>query len=228
MVTGTFGSAGFLHAVLGDLSDQASQSELQSLENLLQAGRRSDIHLLKQLLHSLPPGILHANEDAKVDELQANATAAQMQNTHVSPQQPEAFTRQLQHVSREIHPILEWHDHIMKQIHDSAERTPINPQLRERVEDQINIFVTSLLSPFIVPIIEQVKRELNRESSEYIQKGKVHSPAVFQDDYATDPTHSSLGKDHFSNVSLQLRFFYIFLHLLFSFYRVIYLKLTTP
>ena len=62
------------------------------------------------------------------------------------------------------------------------------------------MFVFSLLAPFVVPIINQVKTELNTGSSEIIESSKEKQLIVFRDDYSTDPTHSMLSKDHFSNI----------------------------
>ncbi len=66
--------------------------------------------------------------------------------------------------------------------------------------EQLNIFVFGLLAPYVLPIISQVKTELNTGSSEIIQSSKDKQHIVFHDDDSTDPTHSMLSKDHFSNV----------------------------
>lgn len=62
------------------------------------------------------------------------------------------------------------------------------------------MFVFSLLAPFVVPIINQVKTELNTGSSEIIESSKEKQLIVFHDNFSTDPTHSMLSKDHFSNI----------------------------
>ena len=62
------------------------------------------------------------------------------------------------------------------------------------------MFVFSLLAPFVVPIINQVKTELNTGSSEIIESSKEKQLIVFHDDFSTNPTHSMLSKDHFSNI----------------------------
>ena len=62
------------------------------------------------------------------------------------------------------------------------------------------MFVFSLMAPLVVPIIKQVKTELNTGSSEIIQSSKDKQLIVFHNDSSTDPTHSMLSKDHFSNV----------------------------
>jgi len=52
----------------------------------------------------------------------------------------------------------------------------------------------------VLPIINQVKTELGTGSSEIIQSSKEKQHIVFHDDRSSDPTHSMLSKDHFSNL----------------------------
>ena len=141
-------------------------------------------------MQTSPLGALESNHSA----------AAQMQNTQISPREPEEWTRYLQDVQRQIYPILEWHDEIMQSITETIEKIPILPDLLENLTEQLNVFVFSLLAPFVVPIINQVKTELNTGSSEIIQSSKDKQLIVFHDNNSTDPTHSMLSKDHFSNV----------------------------
>jgi hypothetical protein len=110
----------------------------------------------------------------------------------------------MQQVAKEIYPIIQWHDEIMQSITEAIEKIPVLPDLIENIENEINIFVFSLLAPFIVPIINQIKTELNTGSSEIIQSSKDKQLIVFHDDHSTDPTHSMLSKDHFSDVCLHL------------------------
>ncbi|EDO03301.1 hypothetical protein SS1G_05782 [Sclerotinia sclerotiorum 1980 UF-70] len=201
IITGTFGGVDFLHSVMGEFDDKATQSEIQTLEGTMEEGSQGNSSLLKDLLSSVPSGLFGGKDQAgKADELQANASAAQQSQEHVSPKDPEAFTLQMQQVAKEIYPIIQWHDEIMQQIREAIEKIPILPALIENIEDQINIFVFSLLAPFVLPIINQIKTELNTGSSEVIQSSKDKQLIVFHDDYSSDPTHSMLSKDHFSNI----------------------------
>ena len=203
IVTGTFGGVDFLHSVMGEFDDKATQSEIQELEGSMQNSGSANTSILQELLSSVPSGIFgSSNQAGKVNELQANAAAAQMSQMHVSPRQPEAFTRQMQQVAKEIYPIIQWHDEIMQSITEAIEKIPVLPDLIENIENEINIFVFSLLAPFVVPIINQIKTELNTGSSEIIQSSKDKQLIVFHDDRSTDPTHSMLSKDHFSNVCI--------------------------
>ena len=135
IVTGTFGGVDFLHSVMGEFSDKATQSEIQELQGTMQSSGRSDTSLLQDLLNQVPSGLFGGKDQAgKVDELQANATAAQMQNAHISPRQPEAWTRQLDQIRKQIYPIMEWHDEMMQSITEAIEKIPVLPTLIEQIE----------------------------------------------------------------------------------------------
>ena len=201
LITGTFGGVDFLHSVMGEVSDKATQSEIQELEGTLTHSGQANTSTLQDLLNQVPDGLFGGKDEAATaNELQANATAAQMQQTHISPREPEAWTRQLDEVQKQIYPILEWHDEMMKSITEAIENIPVLPQLLENLTEQMNIFVFSLIAPFVLPIINQVKTELSTGSSEIIESSKAKQLIVFYDDNSTDPTHSMLAKDHFSNV----------------------------
>ncbi|KAF2017725.1 Het-C-domain-containing protein [Aaosphaeria arxii CBS 175.79] len=202
IVTGTFGGVDFLHSVMGEFNDKATQSELQELEGAISdADRKKNKSKIKDLLSQLPDGIFGGKDQAgKADELENNANAAAMGNMHISPKEPEAFTQQMQELVKQIYPIMEFHDDIMQSISAFIEKIPILPELIEQVQEQVTVFVFSLLAPYILPIIDQVKAELETGSSEVISSSRDKQHVVFNDDYSTDPTHSMLSKDHFSNV----------------------------
>ncbi|KAG9248498.1 heterokaryon incompatibility protein Het-C-domain-containing protein [Calycina marina] len=201
IVTGTFGGVDFLHSVMGEFSDKATQSEIDELEGTMQNDSRADTSVLKDLLSNIPDGLFGGKDEAgKADELQANATAAQMSQARISPRNPEEFTLQMQELVKQIFPIIEWHDEVMLSITEAIESIPVLPDLIEQVEGEVTKFVFSLLAPFILPLISQIKTELNTGSSEIIQSSKDKQLIVFSDDNSSDPTHSMLSKDHFSNV----------------------------
>lgn len=201
VVTGTFGGVDFLHSVMGEFDDKATQSEIEQLEGTMQNGKLADTSLLKDLLNKIPSG-LFSNDDpaSKADELQENANNARLQNMHVSPKRPEAITQQMMEIQKQIFPVMQWHDDLMRSISQAIEKIPVLPELIEQLEDQINIFVFSLMAPFVLPVINQLKVELNTGSGEIIQSSQDKQLNVFYDDNSTDPTHSMLSKDHFSDV----------------------------
>lgn len=202
IVTGTFGGVDFLHSVMGEVSDKATQSEIQELEGAIsEADRKKNKSMIKDLLAKLPDGVFGGKDQAsKADELEDNANAAAMGNMEITPKEPEAFTQQMNELRQQIYPIMEFHDEIMQSISEFMEKVPIIPDLIEQLQDQVNVFVFSLLAPYVLPIIQQVKAELETGSSEVIASSREKQHIVFHDDNCTDPTHSMLSKDHFSNV----------------------------
>jgi hypothetical protein len=185
------------------VSDKLTQNELDELEGALDEGQTGDTSLLQTLLSKLPPGILgNSNHGEELDQIQSNAAAAQEENVPVSPKDPEEFTFYVRNIFQQIMPVIEFHDRIMKSISSAVESIPILPQIIEQLEDQLSIFVFSIIAPFIIPLIHQIKNELQTGSNEIIESSQKEQHVVFDDDYSTDPTHSMLSKDHFSNVSI--------------------------
>jgi hypothetical protein len=202
IITGTFGGVDFLHSVCGEFTDKTTQSELQELEGAItNADRSENKSKIKDLLSQLPDGIFGGKDQAgKADELEQSSNAAAMGNMRVSPKEPEEFTQQIGELVKQIYPIMEFHDDIMRSIAMFIEKVPILPDLIEQIQDQITVFIFSLLAPFILPILTQVKTELEEGSSQVIQSSREKQHIVFNDDDSSDPTHSMLSKDHFSNL----------------------------
>ena len=127
--------------MIGEFSDKATQSEIQELQGTIQQsqGSAQNTSILHDLLNQVPSGLFGGSNPAgKVDELQMNSQAAQMQNTHITPRQPEEWTKQLQAISKQIYPILEWHDEIMQSINEFIEKIPILPDLIEQLQGKLN------------------------------------------------------------------------------------------
>lgn len=203
IVTGTFGGVDFLHSVTGEFDDKATQSEIQELEGTLQNAQQqgNNQSVLQDILSKIPDGVFGGKDEAgKANELQQNATANQMQNQRISPREPEEWLQYIEQVRLQIYPIIEWHDEIMQGITEAIEKIPILPAILEGVQEQVNIFVFSLIAPLMLPIISQIKNELNTGSNAIIQSSVEKQHIVFSDDECSDPTHSMLSKDHFSNV----------------------------
>ncbi|KAI3319350.1 NIMA-interacting protein tinc [Xylariaceae sp. AK1471] len=201
LVTGTFGGVDFLHSVTGEVSDKLTQNEIQELEGALQQNSHSDTSILANLLDKIPDGVFGgSDEKKKMNEIQSNAQAAQMENTSISPRDPEEFTRYAQQIFQQIMPAIEFHDELMKGISKAIEDIPILPQIIEQLEDQLSMWVFTIIAPFVLPVIDQVKNELTTGSNEIIASSENEQHVVFNDDECSDPTHSMLSKDHFSNI----------------------------
>lgn len=204
IVTGTFGGVDFFHSVLGEVSDKAAQSEVQTLEGVIddsQSGSPSQ-SFLQDLLSKIPDGLLSDKDDQtqKMGEFKTQSDDAKKNKQDVNPRKPEEWTRFLSDVQKQVYPLLEWHDGLIKTVNEAIEKLPVLPDLVEQFQEQMNVFVFSLLAPYVLPIIKQVKKELQTGSSEVIQSSKDQQHIVFNDDNCSNPTHSMLSKDHFSNV----------------------------
>lgn len=183
------------------VSDKLTQNEIDELEGTLIESQSKDTSLLRELLSRIPSGIFGGDEGDKIDEIQSNATAAQMDNVAVSPRDPEEFTIYVSKIYDQIMPVIRFHDRIMKDVGNAVEKIPVLPKIIEQLEEQLSIFVFSIIASFIVPLIDQIKSELKTGSEEIIASSESEQHIVFNDDDCSDPTHSMLSKDHFSNVS---------------------------
>ena len=201
LVTGTFGGVDFLHSVTGEVSDKMIQSEIQDLENTLQENSRKDTSMLRDLLDKIPSSLFGGDDKkAKLDELENNSAAAQMETTTVSPRDPEEFTRYIGQVFAQLKPAIEFHDDLLKQVSQAMSNIPVLGKIIEQLEEQLSLFVFQQIAPFVIPVIDQVKNELATGSTEIIEQSKNEQHNVFHDDDCSNPTHSMLSKDHFSNI----------------------------
>lgn len=201
LVTGTFGGVDFLHSVTGEVSDKLTQNELDELEGTLTQNKNSNTSMIEDLLNKIPDGIIGGDKKGEMHNIQDNANNSQMQNTQVSPRDPEEFTRYVQDIFKQIMPAIEFHDELLKTISEMIEKIPILPKILEQLEEQMSVWVFSIMAPFVVPILQQVKSELRTGSHEIIESSEAEQHVVFDNDRSSDPTHSMLSKDHFSNVS---------------------------
>ena len=220
LITGTFGGVDFLHSVLGEAQDKFTQTELQEMDGVLaqahednkKSGRHSQTSILKDLLSKIPNC---AGLAAQADSLEAAADAKEMENLKIArPDQYGSKAAKRKEgefdavkLSKDIYPILEFRDNAVKtiaatidSITESIPGFPEFSDLMDAISDQLSIYVFSVLSPYIRPIIQQAHLELKVGSSEVLDSAKNHQFEVWTNPYSTDPTHSMLSKDHFSNV----------------------------
>lgn len=180
-----------------------TQNEIQELEGTLEESQNKDTSILRDLLDKIPDGLFGGDDKKqKMDNIQHNASTAQMQQMKVSPREPEEYTQYVKSIFEQVMPAIEFHDDIIQTISEAIDKIPILPKILEQLEEQLSVFVFSIIAPFIVPVINQIKNELRTGSDEIIESSKNEQHVVFDDDRSTDPTHSMLSKDHFSNVSI--------------------------
>ena len=103
-------------------------------------------------------------------------------------------------VSKQIYPILEFRDKIVKAINRGIAKIPGLESLLEHISETLTAFVLGLLAPFIRPIINAVTKVLKDGSSSVISASANSQLEPWKNPHCTDPTHSMLSKDHFTNV----------------------------
>ncbi len=103
-------------------------------------------------------------------------------------------------VARQIYPILEFRDKIVKSINNMISKIPGLEKLLEHISETLTSFVLGLLAPFIRPIINQVTKVLKDGSSGVISASSNSQLEPWKDPRCDNPTHSMLSKDHFTNV----------------------------
>lgn len=82
----------------------------------------------------------------------------------------------------------------------TIEKIPGLEALVEKITETLTIFILSLLAPFIRPIINAVSAQLKAGSSGVVDASGKHQYEPWTDPHCSDPTHSLLSKDHFSNI----------------------------
>lgn len=222
LVTGTFGGVDFLHSVIGGVNDNLNQSELDELNAAVanaqsltsfDSGTQSRsfsgssqsndfISLLRQL-----PGIgdglareaqaLRASSDEQAQE-NTRSLFGSSDNTNIVPGMSADFDPVK--TARRIYPILQFRDRIVKTINRFISKVPGLEKLLDHVSETLTAFVLGLLSPFIQPIIQQVSKMLKEGSSSLIGASAASQYNTWDDPTCTDPTHSMLSKDHFTNI----------------------------
>ncbi|KAI4205803.1 MAG: hypothetical protein LQ346_001382 [Caloplaca aetnensis] len=100
----------------------------------------------------------------------------------------------------QIYPILEFRDKVVRAISATIEKIPGLEALVEKITERLTLFVLSLLAPFIRPIINAVSAQLKAGSSSVVDASGKHQYEPWTDPHCSDPTHSLLSKDHFSNI----------------------------
>ncbi|TGO51054.1 hypothetical protein BCON_0170g00230 [Botryotinia convoluta] len=102
--------------------------------------------------------------------------------------------------AKKIYPILEFRDKIVRAINNTIAKIPGLESLVERISETLTVFILSLLAPFVRPIIDAVSDSLKKGSSTVVEASANSQFEPWNDPHCTDPTHSMLSKDHFSNI----------------------------
>ncbi|KDQ14431.1 hypothetical protein BOTBODRAFT_132240 [Botryobasidium botryosum FD-172 SS1] len=189
LITGTFGGADFLHSLLGEAADHLSETSVTDLTQKMadaKAGNSdgSAIAKLRQLLSLLPSS---SGSDEKVQ----SAEAVGDQAIHFDPS-----TVAPAEVRQQLWSVLLWRDNTMKDIGKIVSNIPGLQGLLEKLSNAINTYVFTILEPWLTPILQNATGTLHEGSAAVIDTDDQYE--VFNNPYASDPSHSLLSKDHFS------------------------------
>jgi len=105
-----------------------------------------------------------------------------------------------QEIVKKIYPILAFRDRVVKTLSATIEKIPGLESLVEKISETVTLFVMRLLAPFIRPLIDVVNKQLKTGSSTVVSASGKHQYEPWTDPHCTDPTHSLLSKDHFTNI----------------------------
>lgn len=202
----------FLHSVVGEVSDKVAQSEVQELDAKLAAAEQQSqdggaTSTLKGILDNIPFGLLGLGDNNFGDQaskIQDDANNKQSdqgeQSKRIAGMDVNELKTQAAQTMKEIYPIMEFHDKVMKAMSQAIDKIPGASELLENLTGAMQIFIFSMLAPYVKPILNRVKTELAAGSGGVLQASENAQFNVFEDGNSSDPTHSVLSKDHFTNI----------------------------
>ncbi|KAF7558338.1 hypothetical protein G7046_g5816 [Stylonectria norvegica] len=225
LVTGTFGAVDFLHSVLGEATDHFTQSEVDEVDIVLKnaEGSSGGVSTSRGFLGlSMPtdfvslvgtlPGV-GGGFASQARDLQEASRAQEQRNTRNLDTRDRDLSRANENivpgmsenfdpvkVAGQIYPILEFRDKVVKAISRGIAKVPGLESLLEKISETLTAFILGLLAPFIRPIITQVSKALKDGSSGVIDASAKSQLEPWENPRCSDPTHSMLSKDHFTNI----------------------------
>ncbi|KAK5118232.1 hypothetical protein LTR85_008212 [Meristemomyces frigidus] len=111
-------------------------------------------------------------------------------NVNIDPQQAIA----------KIYPLLAFRDRVVRSIAGFVEKIPGLEKMIETISEKVTVFVMGLMAPFVKPIIAAASNALKQGSGTVVSASQKQQYLVWNDQTSSDPTHSMLSKDHFSNI----------------------------
>jgi hypothetical protein len=99
-----------------------------------------------------------------------------------------------------IYPILAFRDKVVRSISAIVSKIPGLERMIDTISEKVTLFVLGLLAPFVKPIIAAASNALKTGSGTVVSASAKQQYLVWSDPSSSDPTHSMLSKDHFSNV----------------------------
>ncbi|KAF2668029.1 heterokaryon incompatibility Het-C [Microthyrium microscopicum] len=224
LTTGTFGGLDFVISVLGEAGDHMAQSEVDEVNTALydavaqnkKSTGPGSLEGLTGVLSKVPGTDGLINEARQLQ--QESDSQAQFNTSRAAPTQAQSFqgppgstggppgpgipgmTMDPQQVIAKIYPILVFRDKVVRAVSDIISKVPGLESLLETISERITMFVMALIAPFVQPIIKAVTASLKTGNNAVIESSNATQYEVWNDARCSDPTHSMLSKDHFSNI----------------------------
>ncbi|CUA69646.1 hypothetical protein RSOLAG22IIIB_04023 [Rhizoctonia solani] len=190
LITGTFGSADFMHSMLGEATDHLSEASVSDLSKKMSELKNQDqsespIAKLRAILGRIPSGGGDQQQGAMDQGDQIRAKAYDFNPNDVAPEE----------VQQRLLEILKWHDQVMHDITRTIQNIPGLETLLDELTNALNAYVYTTLEPWLTPILQQTTGALQEGSAAVIDSDDQYE--VFNNPDASDPSHSLLSKDHF-------------------------------
>lgn len=98
-----------------------------------------------------------------------------------------------------IYPLLLFRDKVVRTIAGIVSKIPGLEKFIETISEKVTLFIMGLLAPYVKPIIAAATNGLKQGSGTVVDASAKQQYLVWTDPHSSDPTHSMLSKDHFSN-----------------------------
>ncbi|CAE6464046.1 unnamed protein product [Rhizoctonia solani] len=211
LITGTFGSADFMHSMLGEATDHLSEASVSDLSKKMNELKNQDqsespIAKLRAILGKIPSGGGDQQQGAmdQGDQIRAKAydfvgvitslvCSGLLMQTFLFDQNPDDVAPE--EVQQRLLEVLKWHDQVMHDITRTIQNIPGLEILLDELTNAMNAYVYTTLEPWLTPILQQATGALQEGSAAVIDSDDQYE--VFNNPDASDPSHSLLSKDHF-------------------------------
>ncbi|KAH8651104.1 heterokaryon incompatibility Het-C [Xylariales sp. PMI_506] len=218
LVTGTFGMLDIFHSLLGEADDMAvlqSKGSLGNLEESLNYGGAAFDQMFETLKAAISALQKLATENTVMMEQLEALNMAFQRVTEFLPSPPDlSSSSESDNAAGIMNPNLLWqaiepifyvHDRIKKWLTEGTteENDESSPdETRTQLGEQTNALLFRFLGIMIESSVKELRNALRAAKTRVDEEAaNSGSAAVYEDgSTASDPSHSDLSKDHFSNV----------------------------
>ncbi|KAI0159805.1 heterokaryon incompatibility Het-C [Xylariaceae sp. FL1272] len=227
LVTGTFGMLDIFHSLLGEADDMAilqSKGSLGDLEKQLGYGGVAFEHLFEVVKRALEllgkvskddnpllqqletVSVIFQKAKETMPSLNSDSSSGDESNSKESGQADGITNPNL--LWQAIEPIFYLHDRLMKWMQESAQESEelAEHESRSQLGEQTNQLVFKFLAVMLESAVKELRNAVKAAKEKVDEEAAKSSAAqIYQDgSSASDPSHSDLSKDHFSNTLNQI------------------------